>query len=538
MKHNRFSIRQIFSIVAFAAISLLASCYDDKGNYDYTALDDLDIVLPSTSYTVPIDENLVINPKVVTSIPEEDLLYIWELGNDHAKKSPYEFQEFAKGKNLDKSISSDAKFSGAATFYIRLHVKQISNGRDFYSPIIKLMSGQLGLLVLHDDDSQSDIGLIVDNEFNEDTEQQVERKVIANYYSIMNGDNMIPGKGKLIFQRGGGADTENPYFHAIYAVTDNSDVAVSYTDLRKLDGGWNSLFYGGLNKHKPEGVLQSSYSGTLTDPWTNLAVFDGGEVFGTYGDGPFIMPGFGGDNAMMKGFDMAPYVLEGSGWEDCTLVFNRLTKGFVGVENFSNIYYKSEFWEDWVYPIELEGAPFNPAHMNADLVWMGKGGITDHGLSVFRRNDGSMFLAELYLASGYNHSDIPVALYEMNDLPDIKNAFAFDAYPNGNTMYANFYATPNGIWRFTVDGNGTPIVAEPLHTIDGSDMPFAGDMITMLKLQQVNGEQRMYVGTYNETTKKGCLYTMGIDPVNGNVVGVINRYDGFGKVRDVFVKHM
>lgn len=538
MKHNRFSIRHLFHFVALATALLLVSCYDDKGNYDYTTLDTLEITFPSTSYMIPIDENLVIEPMVNTSIPDNDLEYIWELGDDHAKKSYYEFKEFAKGKKLDKSISSDALFSGATTFSIRLHVQQISTGRNFYSPIIQLTSGQTGLLVLHGDDSQTDIGLIIDNEFCIGSNQQVERKIIANYYSKVNDEEKIPGKGKLIFQRGGGSETENPYFHAIYAITDQSDVAVGYSDLRKIEGGWNTLFYGGLNKHQPEGIIQSSYDGTLTYAWTNLVVFDGGEVFGTYGDNPFLMAEFGSGNAMLKPYDMAPYVLEGSSWMDCSLMFDRLTQGFVGILNYSNIYYKTEFPADWVFPVDLEGAAFNPAHMNANLEWMGKGGVTDHGLAVFRRDNGTLFLAEMNLAAGSQYSDIPVAIYEMDGLPNINSAFAYAAFPNGNTMYANFYATPSGIYRFTVDGKGTPISAEPLHSLDGTAVSFGNEKVTMMKLEEVNGSQRMYVATFDEASKSGYVYTMSIDPTNGSVSSPINRYAGFERVSDVFIKHM
>ena len=65
-----------------------------------------------------------------------------------------------------------------------------------------------------------------------------------------------------------------------------------------------------------------------------------------------------------------------------------------------------------------------------------------------------------------------------------------------------------------------------------------GLSVTMMKLEELNGEQRMYVGTYNQSTKKGSVYTMTVDPTNGSVISDIHQYTGFNRVCEVFIKHM
>ena len=176
--------------------------------------------------------------------------------------------------------------------------------------------------------------------------------------------------------------------------------------------------------------------------------------------------------------------------------------------------------------------------MNADLVWMGGGGVVNHAFAVLRRDNGSLFLAEFNMAAGDQYDNIPVAIYELDALPDMRNVIDFAAIKSGNTMYANYYATPAGVWRFTVDGNGTPIVAEPLQQLNGAPVSFGGEEVTMMKLEEMNGQQRMYVGTYNQSTKKGSVYTMTVDPTNGSVIGDIHQYTGFNRISDVFIKHM
>ena len=539
MKKNLcFNVHFFNSAILLAAL-LLTGCYDDKGNYDYTELAPMEITLSNT-YIVPIGDYLKITPEVKTTIPDDDLDYTWELGVDRKYTNDWvQFWEFAKGKNLDRQFVADKLFTSVGSYTIRLHAQQKSTGRDFYSPLAKLqITGQTGLLVLHGDDNQSDIGLIVDSEFLIGSDQQIPSKVIPAYYSSANGNEMIPGKGRFVTQRGGGSDAELVYFHAIYAVTDKTDIAASYGSMKKIDGGWNTLFYGGLNKHQPEGLIQSSYEGTLTYEWTNILAFDGGEVFGTQGENPFLWAEFGTDNALLKSYDIAPFVLRADGWQDCNLFFDRITRGFIGVLNFDNIYYKSELYTGWYFPLEVSNGVFNPAHMNADLVWMGGGGVVNHAFAVLRRDNGSLFLAEFNMAAGDQYDNIPVAIYELDALPDMRNVIDFAAIKSGNTMYANYYATPAGVWRFTVDGNGTPIVAEPLQKLNGAPVSFGGEEVTMMKLEEMNGEQRMYVGTYNQSTKKGSVYTMTVDPTNGSVISDIHQYTGFNRVCDVFIKHM
>ena len=77
-----------------------------------------------------------------------------------------------------------------------------------------------------------------------------------------------------------------------------------------------------------------------------------------------------------------------------------------------------------------------------------------------------------------------------------------------------------------------------MQKLNGAPVSFGGEEVTMMKLEEMNGEQRMYVGTYNQSTKKGSVYTMTVDPTNGSVIGDIHQYTGFNRVCDVFIKHM
>ena len=67
MKRNSFSNLRWLNAFVLATAMLLVSCYDDKGNYDYTVLEPMEITFPSASYIIPIGESLSIVPEVRTT---------------------------------------------------------------------------------------------------------------------------------------------------------------------------------------------------------------------------------------------------------------------------------------------------------------------------------------------------------------------------------------------------------------------------------------------------------------------------------------
>ena len=69
MKKNIFSI-----LILLAGLFMLQSCYDDKGGNDYdTALPDVEIVIPETTYSGSLGQSIKITPTIKTTIDAADL---------------------------------------------------------------------------------------------------------------------------------------------------------------------------------------------------------------------------------------------------------------------------------------------------------------------------------------------------------------------------------------------------------------------------------------------------------------------------------
>lgn len=71
--------KHIFTVFCLMAAALFSGCSKDKGNYDYTAIDDISIELPSSSYNVVSGGKLQIKPTLTHSIQANDLFYEWEI---------------------------------------------------------------------------------------------------------------------------------------------------------------------------------------------------------------------------------------------------------------------------------------------------------------------------------------------------------------------------------------------------------------------------------------------------------------------------
>ena len=69
--------KKIYAILL--ATLFLCGCYDDKGNYDYTTQEALEITVDGTYFERQVGTNLSIQPTITTKIPDSDLTYQWEV---------------------------------------------------------------------------------------------------------------------------------------------------------------------------------------------------------------------------------------------------------------------------------------------------------------------------------------------------------------------------------------------------------------------------------------------------------------------------
>lgn len=511
------------------ALLLLVGCYKDKGNYDYSDLDAMKISLPFTSYEVGAGKQLSIDPVVETAIPDSDIQWQWDV-TFTPSNSYIGFYKFAEGKKLDHVFSLSDLMPSTGTYSIRLHAKQISSGREFYSPVttLRITSEYTGLMVLHGDDTQSDIGLLQATDFRI-TEGTMETVSIPNLYSSLNNNQKIPGKGISVVQ------TVTAYLYDInrarvVALTDEDAAWISYADFSKL-GTWDDMFMPGVNPGQPQSILPQGQV---------VYAVDGGQLFGrlngSYEVFPVPLPGAQGYYAATPFFEV------GTNARIQGFFFDKNTRGFVTCTNMYNFSGFSDKVTSGISQV-VTAKYFNMAAMNADLVYVDRGARQNHYLAVMKEANGNKYLAELDWSAAAD-ADIPFAKYDMQVLPNINDA-KFHAFGN-NQVAMCYYATPTKVYRYTAN-NGETLAGKSneLRLQNGDPIVFDGD-ITMMKilkpLQNTSGSLMVNYYNFNKImlvavykNNQGTLYSLKLDESTGDVISY-TTYTGFNKIYDADIK--
>lgn len=199
-----------YTIFCLLTLPFLASCYDDEGGNDFDSpMQDVTMVIPSTAYSGSLGSTITITPEVETDIPESDLQFIWEANGDLVNEVGREtysplLPEEQWQKVLTYTCQLDDNIADLNVSYeVRLHARQISTGRDFYSAntVTLTIEGISGLLVLHGDDNTSDVGVLSAEEFMPSTSSIPETPIVqSTLYSDANDGVTIAGRGEAIVQ--------------------------------------------------------------------------------------------------------------------------------------------------------------------------------------------------------------------------------------------------------------------------------------------------------------------------------------------------
>lgn len=546
-------------------LALLVSCYDDKGGNDFdTVLPDVIMEIPEEAYSAALGSQITITPLIETTIDENDLEFKWEvLGTELYNSQGRNFysplvNDEEQGKVLNYTCHLDSAVTALNTSYkCRLHAQQKSTGRDFYSTntFTITISGITGLLVLHGDDNQCDVGVIEADEFTPEANSLPESpKATPALYSSANNGTKIEGKGKSIIHALQGdyywGYSSVNYLYRIFAQTDKETVWMNSADLSYY-GDWNSMFYlqddRAVNSNKPKGFL------ICDDIW---AAFDGDDVFMMQANQQpvFLFAEFTPETVCQDGnsFILAPFFekVASKGVQYMAYsssVNGKSQKGFVGISNswLGNITpYTS------LIDTKNDAVKFNPADMKADLIEMN----TDdrqHVMAVLKGDTDNatypnkFFAIDLYpnasSAGESGNQNVPQYIYDLSAQKDISYAIAFEFGATKNMCY---YATPTDVYQYGVDGE-TLYAASKLDMTDGSALNISGEITMMKFLESPNvsthyTEPILLVATYSGGSS--ALYALHIDTTTGKVVTAV-KYDSsnvegwnFGKIYDVNIK--
>ena len=511
----------------FAAL-LLCSCYDDKGNYDYRTLGEVEISIPQEVYSVGFGEPLRIPATVETDIPEEDLRYMWEVSGDTIDTYWEQFIAIYEGKDLDYVCNlGDVLFPRENTYDFRLNVTQISTDRHFYSDVVEVTliaePSICGAMVLHGDGTSCDIGLIEADEFQLTAPASpLTPRVFPHYYSESNSGAKLDGVGQRVMQFYTG-NNSYPDYIVVVAWTDQNSTVTESKNMRKT-GEWNDLFAGGLNQGIPQFEVVNS---------SDIFVIDGGDIFAKqYLHSSFTTPCFVARDYEYDFFPAAWIPSGGTG-----ILFDQASQGFIKAYNFMGMKGMGS-----IYPMTMEtsGSAFNLADMDAEMIYMDWGGsAANRHVAVMRDNSGEYFFAEMDFTD-WSNENIPKYKYDLSSMSDAQSGRVTHWAFGTNYMNMGYYATSTGVYNFTFDA-GSISNLNPLRLMTGEEIQFEGEITHMEILKSLTRDiyhkynVEMVVGTYGGSSGSGKLYSIELDPNSGRAVSV-KEYEGFDRIYDLDIK--
>lgn len=502
---------------------LFASCYDDKGNYDYHDVLKVKIDTAGLDRTlwnsVLQGDSLFIRPKVV--IPEGEnarLKYYWlaypqyygPIQDGNAMVYPP-----ADTLSVERELAVKMMLK-PATYNIVYIVQNEMNGlceiMNFSTTVQKTL--ETGLFVLQEFDGNTDVDII-----------RTDRSMIGTptrarkYYSSVYGAP-IPGKPLFLnFCRS--YSFPNDYF---YLFTDQQGMRLSGEDFTLMET-FEDMFYQ-APAYKPEGYTFLNN--------TEFLINDG-QLYTLYinqaNDRKFSA-------AIAGNYMLAPYFPNETitTWQP---VENQMNYNMIVYDQKNQKYrplqvYASQFAQ---FKEKAEEAPFDVNNIGLKLLYAGSG-FEKYFFSVFEDQNQKRWLYLPKFANIADNGNLAQenGIYDLGGCTDIANARYWAVCGAGPVMV---YATENALYTYNYQSTGE---SNRLYSFP------ANLKVTSLYLWRPGGHPAdsriIWLGAWDEGAQKGYLYEFEIGPVSGvleaNPFGkqVDNPeiFDGFGKIEHLIFK--
>jgi hypothetical protein len=529
-------------------LGIVQSCYEDKGNYDYQNLPGaISISIPETNYSKGLaQDTLFIKPEVKYSGPEEDLTYEWQYFNaSNEDNNLGEFETFAVGKDLAYKVGIDEVVTGIGTYTFRLAVSnknligdaENTGTNQTYSKTVNLEVGYdrnyLGLMVLHGNGSESDVGLIEDPLFVPNPSVAVEMNVNPTFYSEFNAGEKIPGVGHTIslwgndLPEGFGSPLNNQT--NILVFTDQVGYRLDQQSMIRETIDYSFML--------PDPSMASNTVEAYEDRSRSTpakAFVQDGQIF--YGD---MFSPLRSEEPYRAApiIDLVYYSNNSTNVSIGVLGFDEISKAFIYSPRTTGTLLLKKF------PTSFNGFGVDLSDTGANLEYLETRTLFFNTMAVMNDiESGSKFLLELGLQRTPLEYSV-MGKYDMSALPIVNE---IEAYAFGWGDNLNYLATNQKLYQYFYNTTNS---VEELYSFPPDEQV---NMMKIIKEEPEYGgpfESRLFYNSHKlmaVATKtgggKGKLYIFEIDWVTGELL-LVRTYDGteydgenFGVIYDVDIK--
>lgn len=553
MEHRSHSILPPLALLACAL--LLASCYKDEGNYDYTALNEVSVVSPAEGayFAMGRYDTLRIEPQLAFSrgaIDDRDLAFKWEMYLDNWANTESRAVVLGEEKNLDAVITRPASTDNYA---LVLTVTERATGAAYrFTYHVSVQPSVLsGLMVLQDDGGKCRLDYLAST--NAEPSFAANRHV-RGVYALNNDGAALEGSPRGISFSLVTKSSYEPQVKNLYVWTDRQLARISASDF-SLEHADNDLFIVAPDRIDVTAIDRSSSSSNTTvmvnDGQAHVLNQQTAMSYG-YQFSRQLKPN-GSLNAEPMRF--APFVYEPDLFSSQTgyaaILYDEIGRRFVKVgEDYSaepTLFAFNEQDPDNV------ASYFDVNDIGMDMVWMGRGTGT-FAYAVFADDAGRRHLYRMRFNventatdSEGNQTVNPqvfrqaAAKFDFSAAEGGDEAQFFECGRYANTL---LYATPRDLYTYDFNARKGILLNDPLpedeaitavriYNADYYTANLANVSGTLLYVATWNGaEGKVYEFPINRTTLR---LNNRLDP-DGNLRKPYNVFTGFGKVVALCVK--
>ncbi|MFD2556559.1 PKD-like family lipoprotein [Sphingobacterium tabacisoli] len=512
-------------IIPICLLFLIIGCYKDKGNYDYTILDQIRIDTSQSNilaeYAIDRTDTLHIVPKIYyngtlldnSSTLADKVSLTWSIYQNFASTNIYTVDTLGHTIGLKAAM-----LKPAGNWVVKLTVRDLKNQTETYQKFAVTINETIsdGWMVLYEREGNSDVGLIVDSRVKNNI---VKERLFIDLIKNSNGSPLLGSPVTILHPTSNltrGGDLIVASKHDLVGIN-KSNFEISYP--------FNKLFWT-IPKNR-------NLIGYTTNGSKEFALHDNSlhninfAVTTSNRNNTTLSPAIGNAGIQLAPWQPKKYLaaLDGLVFDSAAKRFLKLTSGAISFTTFSN----------------QPSTPYSLDNIDLDYVmadW-GYGNGTPalaHEYLVMKNNNQNYYLLRANFNSAVDNT-IPVSKLDISHNPDIQNINSLAVAYVGQYL---LYGARDKVYRQYFSTNQ---VAEPLWTAP------TGEVVTSVALQKFffpsfhlanilpNGNQVVYFATWNESTKNGKVYSYKIDQINGNLdLSSQKVYEGFGRIKEMSYK--
>ena len=479
-------MKRLLYILIMATV--LNSCYKDKGNYNYIAINDIVASFSADTFRINRLDTLHIIPKL-SGLDTNRLRFEWRVVGVSDPAKPLDIGKIVT-ISTDKVIHEQITIQ-AGTYYYPFDfvaIDTVTNVKYFKRLHLQITTElQSGWMLLEQTGSNADLSFITPGD-----------KIIRNVYSAGNPEKPLPATARDVISIATGSllGTLNlVYFDGGGYVLDNTSLQVA--------GDYEDMFYAKppvvdpYNMHKPS-IFQYG-------PFT----FNNGKVYALNGTFASLLFGTAYTQPDNKGYSVAPFVAGGLGYG--AIFFDQANYRFLYDGGSTSTSLK-------VFPANTSMAfDLNNVHKKMLTMKPGMGWDLwpDNWYAIFKNeNDDNCFLYTINANGNMTTTPVAAAMQPMLNSPDIHRSpeYLFPA-----TVRQMYYAADNKLYLYDMAANQSRVIYQFE----------AGENITAMKLK----DNTITLATYNGSAGGGSVYFLPLattGDISGNTYS--KKFNGFEKI--------